>query len=50
MASDGAYETQSEAIVAALDEMEEGDTIYVHDQDCLFSYGACTCEPRIWTY
>lgn len=44
------YSTQGEAIVAALDAMEEGDTLTVHEQHCTMWRGQCCCEPRTWTY
>lgn len=48
---EGNYATQSEAILAALDGMEEGDTLTVHEAHCTLAIiGECCCAPREWTY
>lgn len=47
--SDPVYDTQQEAIVAALDDMEEGDTLIVHEQHCT-GPDSCCCKPQRWTY
>jgi hypothetical protein len=45
------YETRGEAIVAALDELEEGATLTVHRESCRVGpTGICTCQPESWTY
>lgn len=43
------YEDKDTAILAALDEMEEGDTIHVHEAHCT-GPGSCCCTPQTWTY
>lgn len=43
------YETRDEAIRAALDELEEGDTIKVHNAGCA-GPDDCDCNPQTWTY
>lgn len=43
------YDTQEEAIVAALDELKEGETLVVHEQHCK-GPDACCCTPQRWTY
>ena len=44
------YDTQRDAIVSAMDDMEVGDTLYVHTEQCTMAAGKCTCTPRTWTY
>lgn len=50
--SDAGFETRGEAIVAALDMMEEGDTLVVHEPRCAMNSVTikCTCDPERWTY
>lgn len=43
------HETLDGAILAALDRMEEGDTIKVHGTECS-GPDACNCKPRTWLY
>lgn len=47
---DASYDSQGEAIVAALDGMEEGDTLIVHEAHCTIATGPCCCNIREWTY
>lgn len=45
------YDTRSEAIVAALDDLTEpGDTLLVHEQHCTTGQSSCVCTPETWTY
>lgn len=52
---DGSYVAESqhdsmdEAILAAIDRCEEGDTIRVHSTECR-GPDDCHCNPRTWTY
>jgi hypothetical protein len=53
---EGQYATQDEAIRAAIDSMESGDTLVVHEEDCRiakrtlwFGLRRCTCNPKRWT-
>lgn len=51
MSDDPGFATRGEAIVAALDDMEEGDTLTVHELCCLLGMtGTCSCDPEEWTY
>lgn len=43
------YDTMDEAILAAIDRCEEGDTIKVHGTECP-GPDRCNCNPRTWTY
>jgi hypothetical protein len=48
---EGEFATKSEAILAALDEMQEGDTLIVHESHCLLSVTeTCSCTTQEWTY
>lgn len=48
---EGEFATQSEAILAALDEMEEGDTLIVHEGHCLLATTKiCSCTTQEWIY
>ncbi len=45
------YTDKRDAIVAALDELEPGATLTVHEEDCGLAYiEMCTCFPEKWTY
>lgn len=44
------HDNKRDAIVAALDELEEGGTLIVHADDCPRAIGPCACTPEIWTY
>jgi hypothetical protein len=48
---EGEFVTQSEAILAALDEMQEGDTLIVHESHCsIATTNICSCTTTEWTY
>lgn len=47
------YDDKDEAIRAALDELEPGGTLTVHEQYCVTGFmgpGMCSCNPKTWTY
>jgi hypothetical protein len=46
----GTYDTRDEAIVAALDELQPGGTLYVHQEWCTTGQVRCTCTPHTWIY
>jgi hypothetical protein len=46
----GTYDTRDEAIVAALDELQSGATLYAHYEGCNGPGPRCTCYPQTWTY
>lgn len=43
------FETLDEAIAAAMDSVEAGGTVTVHDEECESEDGeeGCTCEPLV---
>lgn len=44
------FDYRDDAIRAALDELEPGCTLTVHEQHCWFgSDNVCTCTPQTWT-
>lgn len=44
----GHYDDQRDATVAALDELEPGATLTVHEQHCT-GPERCRCQPQRWT-
>lgn len=45
------FDTRGEAIVTALDELQPGGTLVVHEKDCLLAWtDVCSCQPETWIY
>lgn len=47
MSDERTYDTIEEAIAAAMEELEPGGIVEIHDEDCESEDGetGCTCEP-----
>ncbi len=44
----GDFDTREEAIAAALEDLEPGDSVIVHKHDCAVRLDApCNCDPQI---